>query len=211
MGRCGWGSQHSPPRVPVKHLVQGQVSAEGKATSLLGFPAFYGLFRFPRVSSCWFCSVLVSSPGILFSWTLLGCHGSDGQGEAAACAQFGKQSGFFSLKTTAKHNFCNLSLVPPFGQGQLLLVHLSLHHPVVPGIALELPISPCTSGEALLHHPVSPGWHVWFHPWHFSSEALVLAGLRRPHLLELESPCPEHPRQGQCQVIPRICGCPLPG
>lgn len=157
-------------------------------------------------AQCWVPLLVSSSPGLC--WDAMGAMG---RGRQQHVPNLENKVLVFQLKTTTKHNFCNLSLVPPFGQGQLLLEHLSLHHPIVPGIALELPMSPCTSGEALLHHPVSPGWHVWFHPWHFSSEALVLAGLRRVSPAGGGVPCPEHPRQGQCQVIPRICGCPLPG
>lgn len=135
---------------------------EGRQLIFWSFLLFRILLWIIQVSQGQQLLVLLSSSELC--WDVVGVVGRE---EAAACAQFGKQSGFLSLKTIIKHKFRNLSLVPPFGQGQLLLVHLSLHYPIIPGFALELPISPCTSGEALLDHPVSPGWGVWFHSMGF--------------------------------------------
>lgn len=188
--------------------LQKRFLPEGRQLVSWGFLLFRSFLWIVEVSQGQQLLVLLSV-GFLSSWTLLGCHGSDGQGGGSSMCPVWKTKRVFSLKTITKHNFCNLSLVPPFGQGQLILVHLSLHHPIVPGIALELPISPGTSGEALLDHPVSPGWHVRFH-----SMGFPLGGLG-PCWPENSLTCwrwsfPALSRAGQCQVIPRSCGCPSP-
>lgn len=210
LGRCGWGSQHSPPPVPVKHLVPGPGFCRREGSSSPGvscfLEAFYGLFRFPGVSSCWFCSVLGSSPGILLSWTLLGCRGS------SMCQIWKTKQIFFHLRLLQTTALAIFPLSLPLAKADSSLC-TSL---CITQLFLALPLSfPSLLAQVMRLSWIIPALQVGVSsstPWDFSSEGLVLADIpERPHLLEVESPCSEHPRQWQCQVIPGSCGCPFPG
>lgn len=203
--------------VPVNHLVPGPGFCRREDSSSPGvscfLEAFYELFRFPGVSSRWFCPVLGSSPGILLSWPLLGYRGSNGKEGRRQhhVPSLENKVGFFHLRLLQNTAFAIFPLSFPLAKaGSSLFTFLCTTQ-----LFLALP----SSFPSLLAQVMRLSWLIpslqaglsGSTPWDFSSEGSVLADIPEgPHLLDMESPCSEHPRQGQCQVIPRSCGCPSP-
>lgn len=119
---------------------------------------------------------------------------------------------FFSLKTITNHNFSIFPLSLPLAKADSSLC-TSL---CITQLFLALPLSfPSLLAQVMGLSWIIPALQAGVSsstPWDFSSKGLVLADIpERPHLLEVESPCSEHPRQWQRQVIPGSCGSPFPG